>query len=115
MKSYNNSTFLQFEKEDDEVDNGTKSLTLEIPNHEVQVLIIEEFFDLKDMAKGLDDDDKNSDDSDIDRDNNSNVDSENLNDDSASDDSENEMNSDYNNVEELIQQLDDDLVETLCN
>ncbi|PKY56251.1 hypothetical protein RhiirA4_428112 [Rhizophagus irregularis] len=122
----NNSTFLQFEKEDDEVDNETNPSALEISNHKVQVLIIESFFDLKDTVKCLDNDDKNSDESDIDSDNNSNVDSDNnsnigsdnnsdvdskdLND-SANDNNENEMESDYD-VEKLAQQhlLDDDLI-----
>ncbi|CAG8711386.1 ribonuclease H-like domain-containing protein [Rhizophagus irregularis DAOM 181602=DAOM 197198] len=113
----NNSTFLQFEEEDDEVDNVTNPSALEIPNHEVQVLIIESFFNLKDTVKCLDNDDENSDESDIDSDNNSDVgsdnnsdigsdnnsdvDSEDLND-SANDNNENEMESDYD-VEELAQ------------
>ncbi|CAB4442699.1 unnamed protein product [Rhizophagus irregularis] len=85
-----NSTFLQFE----------------------EVLIIESFFDLKDTVKGLDNDDENSDESDIDSDNNSDVDSNNNSDVDSEDlnDSANDE-SDYD-VEELAQQhlLDDDLV-----
>ncbi|PKY31163.1 hypothetical protein RhiirB3_448635 [Rhizophagus irregularis] len=110
----NNSTFLQFEEEDDEVDNRIRSPTLEIPNHEVRVLIIENYFDLKDTVKGLNNNDKNSDDSDVESDSDSDVgsdvDSENLND-SANNNSENETESDYD-VEELVQQhlLDDDLI-----
>ncbi|CAB5373967.1 unnamed protein product [Rhizophagus irregularis] len=101
----NNSTFLQFEEEDDEVDNRIRSITLEIPNHEVRVLIIENYFDLKDTVKGLNNNDKNSDDSDVESDSDSDVgsdvDSENLND-SANNNSENETESDYD-VEELVQ------------
>ncbi|GBC50085.2 ribonuclease H-like domain-containing protein [Rhizophagus irregularis DAOM 181602=DAOM 197198] len=110
----NNSTFLQFEEEDDKVDNRIRSPTLEIPNYEVRVLIIENYFDLKDTVKGLNNNDKNSDDSDVESDSDSDVgsdiDSENLND-SANNNSENETESDYD-VEELVQQhlLDDDLI-----
>jgi hypothetical protein len=102
-KMIDNSTFLQFEDEDDEVDDEIKSPALEIPTHEVQVLIIESFFGLKDTVKGLDNDDENSDESDINSDNNS--------DDSSNNDSESKMKSDYD-VEELAQQhlLEDDLV-----
>ncbi|CAB4475493.1 unnamed protein product [Rhizophagus irregularis] len=92
-------------KEDDEVDNRIRSITLEIPNHEVRVLIIENYFDLKDTVKGLNNNDKNSDDSDVESDSDSDVgsdvDSENLND-SANNNSENETESDYD-VEELVQ------------
>ncbi|CAB4479466.1 unnamed protein product [Rhizophagus irregularis] len=101
-------------KEDDKVDNRIRSPTLEIPNHEVRVLIIENYFDLKDTVKGLNNNDKNSDDSDVESDSDSDVgsdiDSENLND-SANNNSENETESDYD-VEELVQQhlLDDDLI-----
>ncbi|PKY62040.1 hypothetical protein RhiirA4_487836 [Rhizophagus irregularis] len=70
-----NSTFLQFEEENNEVENKTKPPALKIPNHEVQVLIIKSFFDLKNTVKDLDNDDENSDKSDIDSDNNSNVNS----------------------------------------
>ncbi|CAG8630648.1 9195_t:CDS:2 [Rhizophagus irregularis] len=88
----NDSTFLQFEKEDDKIDsNETQSKNrtiLNISNHIVQVLIIEKMFNLKTVGKILN---KNSDNDDT----NNEVDSENSsidNSNSTSDDgSENEL------------------------
>jgi hypothetical protein len=90
-KMINDSIFLQFEEKDDEVD---KSPVLDIPNHEVRVLIIERFFDLKDVVKGIDN--ENSDNSD---DNSSNSENSDVDSDVNSGDSEVESN--YN-IEELI-------------
>ncbi|CAB5366112.1 unnamed protein product [Rhizophagus irregularis] len=61
----NDSTFLQFEEEEDEIDNRRNIPISEIPNHEVRVLIIEEMFNLKNAVKCLNNDGENSDDSDI--------------------------------------------------
>ncbi|CAB5328917.1 unnamed protein product [Rhizophagus irregularis] len=90
----NDSTFLQFEEEDDKIDsNETQSKNrtiLNISNHIVQVLIIEKMFNLKTVGKILN---KNSDNDDT----NNEVDSENSsidNSNSTSDDgSENELES----------------------
>ncbi|GBC39358.2 ribonuclease H-like domain-containing protein [Rhizophagus irregularis DAOM 181602=DAOM 197198] len=94
----NNSTCLQFEEEEDEIDNRRNIPISEIPNHEVRVLIIEEMFNLKNAVKCLNNDGENSDDSDINDDVNETDGEDEL------DDSENvEMESNYD-VEELIQQ-----------
>jgi hypothetical protein len=100
-KMINDSIFLQFEEKDDEVD---KSPVLDIPNHEVRVLIIERFFDLKDVVKGIDNENSNNSD-----DNSSNSENSDVDSDVNSGDSEVESN--YN-IEKLIQQhsLDNKLV-----
>ncbi|CAB5375598.1 unnamed protein product [Rhizophagus irregularis] len=62
----NDSTFLQFEEEEDEINNRRNIPISEIPNHKVRVLIIEEMFNLvKNAVKCLNNYGKNSDDSDI--------------------------------------------------
>ncbi|GBB94588.1 hypothetical protein RclHR1_23870002 [Rhizophagus clarus] len=100
----NESTFLQCEEEN-ETDNRRNTPILDILNHEVQVLIIEKMFNLKDAAKYSYNDNENSDDSDNISDNES--DSENELDSSE----DVEMKSNYD-IKELIQQhlLDDELV-----
>ncbi|CAB4394302.1 unnamed protein product [Rhizophagus irregularis] len=106
----NDSTFLQFEEEEDEIDNRRIIPISEIPNHEVQVLIIEEMFNLKNAVKCLNNDGENSDDSDI----NDYIYIYDVNETDGEDeldDGENvEMKSNYD-VEELIQQysLDNEL------
>ena len=88
----NDSTFLQFEEEDDEIDsNETQSKNrpvLDVPNHIVQVLIIEKMINLKKAVKVLN---KNSDNNNTDNE----VDSDNSRIDSSSstsdNDSENEL------------------------
>ncbi|CAB4494770.1 unnamed protein product [Rhizophagus irregularis] len=77
----NDSVFLQFENVDE---SETASEPLEIPNHEVQVLIIEKFIDLKKTVRELDD--ENSDTSA----NNSEIDSSSVDDNYSEDDSDNE-------------------------
>ncbi|RGB37937.1 hypothetical protein C1646_665833 [Rhizophagus diaphanus] len=104
-KMINESTFLQFEEKENEIDNRRNIPISEIPNHEVQVLIIEEMFNLKNAVKYLNNDGENSDDSDINDDVNKTDGEDKL------DDSENEeMESNYD-VKELIQQylLDNEL------
>ncbi|CAB4475404.1 unnamed protein product [Rhizophagus irregularis] len=101
----NDSTFLQFEEKEDEIDNRRNIPISEIPNHKVRVLIIEEMFNLKNAVKCLNNDGENLDDSDINDDVNETDGEDEL------DDSENvEMESNYD-VEELIQQysLDNEL------
>ncbi|CAB5368635.1 unnamed protein product [Rhizophagus irregularis] len=101
----NDSTFLQFKEEEDEIDNRRNIPISEIPNHEVWVLIIEEMFNLKNAVKCLNNNGENSDNSDINDDVNK-TDGEN-----ELDDSKNvEMESNYD-VKELIQQysLDNEL------
>ncbi|PKC61638.1 hypothetical protein RhiirA1_539043 [Rhizophagus irregularis] len=61
----NDSTFLQFKEEEDEIDNRRNIPISEIPNHEVWVLIIEEMFNLKNAVKCLNNNGENSDNSDI--------------------------------------------------
>jgi hypothetical protein len=102
-KMINESTFLQFEKKN-EIDNRRNTPILNIPNHEVRVLIIKEMFNLKDAAKCLYNDDENSDDSDI---------NENISDNESNGENEDvEMESNYD-VEELIKQysIDNELEE----
>ncbi|GET61518.1 hypothetical protein GLOIN_2v1768905 [Rhizophagus irregularis DAOM 181602=DAOM 197198] len=50
----NDSIFLQFENVDETHENETILEPLKIPNHEVQVLIIEKFIDLKKTVRELD-------------------------------------------------------------
>ncbi|CAB4386921.1 unnamed protein product [Rhizophagus irregularis] len=50
----NDSIFLQFENVDEIHESETILKPLEIPNHEVQVLIIEKFIDLKKTVRELD-------------------------------------------------------------
>ncbi|GET67050.1 ribonuclease H-like domain-containing protein [Rhizophagus irregularis DAOM 181602=DAOM 197198] len=95
----NDSTFLQFEEEEDEIDNRRNIPISEIPNHEVRVLIIEEMFNLKNAVKCLNNDGENSDDSDINDDVNETDGKDELDD----SDENVEMESNYD-VEELIQQ-----------
>jgi hypothetical protein len=103
----NESIFLQFDEEEDEIDNRKNIPISEIPNHEVRVLIIEEMFNLKNAVKCLNNDDENSDDSDNDEDININ---ESNSEDELDDNEDVEMESNYD-VEELIQQysLDNEL------
>ncbi|PKY62759.1 hypothetical protein RhiirA4_433147, partial [Rhizophagus irregularis] len=106
----NDSMLLQFEEEDDEINNETQSKNVtvsNIPNHIVQVLIIEKIIDLKDAVKGLENNDT---DDEIDSDD-SNASNESSDNSTSDDDSENE--NDINNIDELTQQhlLDDDLDE----
>ncbi|PKB92182.1 hypothetical protein RhiirA5_387856 [Rhizophagus irregularis] len=77
----NDSVFLQFENVDE---SETALEPLEIPNHEVQVLIIEKFIDLKKTVRELDD--ENSDTSASD----SEIDSSSVDDNYSEDDSDNE-------------------------
>ncbi|GBC53617.1 ribonuclease H-like domain-containing protein [Rhizophagus irregularis DAOM 181602=DAOM 197198] len=93
----NDSVFLQFENVDE---SETASEPLEIPNHEVQVLIIEKFIDLKKTVRELDD--ENSDTSASD----SEIDSSSVDDNYSEDDSDNEndnleVETDGYNIEEL--------------
>ena len=103
----NDSTFLQFEEVDEQANNETTPEVLDIPNHEVRVLIIEELIDLKRVARELDD--KNSDASSS----NSEIDSSGSNSDDHSDDSD-EMETNSYDVEELANQyLLDNVEDTL--
>lgn len=106
----NDSMLLQFEEEDDEINNETQSKNVsvsDISNHIVQVLIIEKIIDLKDAVKGLENNDT---DDEIDSDD-SNASNESSDNSTSDDDSENK--NDNNNIDELTQQhlLDDDLDE----
>uniref|UniRef100_U9USV4 Uncharacterized protein n=1 Tax=Rhizophagus irregularis (strain DAOM 181602 / DAOM 197198 / MUCL 43194) TaxID=747089 RepID=U9USV4_RHIID len=99
----NDSVFLQFENVDETHENETILEPLEIPNHEVQVLIIEKFIDLKKTVRELDDEnsDTSASDSEIDS---SSVDDNYSNDDSSNENDENdnlEVETDGYNIEEL--------------
>ena len=89
-KIINDSTFLQYEDNDENTDDGNSGI-LDIPNHEVRVLIIDDIFKLKDIGKKFSNEDDNENES-SDFDNN----------DSDSDNSGNNYDGNYN-VEELVQ------------
>ncbi|CAG8736850.1 9507_t:CDS:2 [Rhizophagus irregularis] len=94
----NDSIFLQFENVDETHENETILEPLKIPNHEVQVLIIEKFIDLKKTVRELDN--ENSDISATVR----SVDDNYSNDDSSNENDENdnlEVKTDGYNIEEL--------------
>jgi hypothetical protein len=93
----NDLIFLQFENVDE---SETISEPLEIPNHEVQVLIIEKFIDLKRTVRELDDENSNT------SANDSEIDSSSVDDNYCDDDSDNEndnleVETDSYNIEEL--------------
>ena len=111
----NDSIFSQFEEVDEQINNETTPETLEIPNHEVRVLIIDEFFNLRKVVKELDGEnsDVNSSNSEIDDSGSSNSYSKDDSDDDSDDDSS-EMETDSYDIEELANQyLLDNVEDTL--
>ncbi|PKY61854.1 hypothetical protein RhiirA4_487415 [Rhizophagus irregularis] len=102
-KIVNDSIFVQFENVDETHESETISEPLEIPNHEVQVLIIEKFIDLKKTVRELNNEnsDTSASDSKIDS---SSVDDNYSNDDSSNENDENdnlEVETDGYNIKEL--------------
>jgi hypothetical protein len=95
----NDSTFLQFEEVDEQINNETTPEVLEIPNHEVRVLIIEELIDLKKVVRELDDENSDASSS------NSEIDSSGSDSNDHSDDNDyNEMETDGYDIDELTNQ-----------
>ncbi|PKK63314.1 hypothetical protein RhiirC2_789092 [Rhizophagus irregularis] len=89
----NDSIFLQFENVDEIHESETILKPLEIPNHEVQVLIIEKFIDLKKTVRELDNENTVH-----------SIDDNYSNDDSSNENDENdnlEVKTDGYNIEEL--------------
>lgn len=81
-KMIDDSTFLQFEEEEEEKEEENNNIPLEIPTHEVRVLIIEQLFDLKDIDIANNEDLSNDEnDNETNSNNNSNSDSNSSDDD----------------------------------
>jgi len=83
-KMIEDSTFLQFEEEEEEEEENN-NIALEIPTHEVRVLIIEQLFDLKDIDIANNENNDNS----------SNSENDNSDNNSYSDSNSSDDNNDY--------------------
>jgi hypothetical protein len=109
----NDSIFLQFEDEEENTNLENKSI-LEIPNHEVQVLIINEWFDLNAVARDPNNEDSESNSSEEDSENSDDEISKNS-EDSSDDDGEMEFDHDGYDIDELTQKylLDNESTEDI--
>ncbi|CAI2195646.1 841_t:CDS:2, partial [Funneliformis geosporum] len=83
-KMIEDSTFLQFEEEE-EKEEENNNIALEIPTHDVHVLIIEQLFDLKDIDTANNENNDNS----------SNSENDNSDNNSYSDSNSSDDNNDY--------------------